>query len=40
MGDSGFLPLIQFSEEGKHARQAMVRRPERKLCGLAAEHHL
>lgn len=40
MWDSGFLPLIQFSEDGEHARQAMVRRPERKLCGLAAEHHL
>lgn len=40
MWDSGFLPLIQFAEDGEHARQAVVRRPERKLCGLAAEHHL
>lgn len=40
MWDSGFLPLIQFSEEGEHAGQAMVRRWERKLCGLAAERHL
>lgn len=40
MWDSGFLTLIQYSEEGEHARQAMVRRPERKHCGLAAERHL
>lgn len=40
MWDRGLLTLIQLSEKGEHARQAMVRRPERKLCGLAAERHL
>lgn len=40
MWGSGLLIFIQFSEEGEHARQAMVRRAERMFHGLAAEHHL
>lgn len=39
MWDSGLLTFIQFSEGEEHARQAMGKRPERMLHGLAAEHH-
>lgn len=37
--DSGLLTFIYVSEDGEHARQAIVRRTERMLHGLADEHH-
>lgn len=39
MWDAGLLTFIQFLEDGEHARQAMARRPQRTLRGLAAQRH-